>query len=88
MLLLGIDALPLGPVPVAPGGEWRGADLAAGTHGPSMTGVVVRLPETPGWRSRQLALPDRDHWLDADVLDPALAPRRRPLVHLHGRGCA
>ena len=55
MLLLGIDALPLGPVPVAPGGEWRGADLAAGTHGPSMTGVVVRLPKTPGGRSRQLA---------------------------------
>ena len=55
MLLLGIDALPLGPVPVAPEGEWRGADLAAGTHGPSMTGVVVRLPKTPGGRSRQLA---------------------------------
>ena len=34
------------------------------------------------------ALPDRDHWLDADVLDPALAPRRRPLVHLHRRRCA
>ena len=89
MLLLGIDALPLGPVPVAPGGEWRGADLAAGTHGPSMTGVVVRLPKTPGGRSRQLArFPIVTHWLDADVFDPALAPRRRPLVHLHRRRCA
>jgi hypothetical protein len=55
MLLLGIDVPPLGPVPVAPGGDWSGADLAAGTHGPSATGVVVRLPKTPGGRSRQLA---------------------------------
>ena len=55
MLLLGIDVPPLGPVPVVPGGEWSGADLAAGTHGPSATGVVVRLPKTPGGRSRQLA---------------------------------
>jgi hypothetical protein len=55
MLLVAIDVPPLGPMPVEPGGEWRGADLAAGTHGPSGTGVVVRLPKTPGGQSRQLA---------------------------------
>ena len=55
MLLLGIDVPPLGPLPVAPGGEWRGADLAAGTHGPSASGVLVRLPKTQGGRSRALA---------------------------------
>ena len=55
MLLLGIDVPPLGPLPVAPGGEWRGVDLAAGAHGPSATAMVVRLPKTPGGRSRELA---------------------------------
>jgi len=43
MLLVGIDVPPLGPEPVAPGGEWRGADFALGAHGPSTTGVLVRL---------------------------------------------
>lgn len=43
MLLIGIDVPPLGPRPTAPGGEWRGADFALGTHGPSRTGVLVRL---------------------------------------------
>jgi len=42
MLLIGIDVPPLGPDPVAPGGEWRGADFALGTHGPSTTGTLVR----------------------------------------------
>lgn len=43
MLLIGIDLPPIGPAPVAPGGEWRGAELALGTHGPSKTGLLVRL---------------------------------------------
>jgi len=43
MLLIGIDVPPLGPRPAAPGGEWRGADFALGTHGPSKTGRLVRL---------------------------------------------
>jgi hypothetical protein len=42
MLLIGIDVPPLGPVPVVPGGEWRGANFALGTHGPSQAGVMVR----------------------------------------------
>jgi hypothetical protein len=48
MLLVAVDVPPLGPRPVAPGGEWRGADFALGTHGPSKTGVVVRLGEKGG----------------------------------------
>jgi hypothetical protein len=43
MLLLGIDVPPYGPLPVSPGGEWRGADFALGAHGPSKTGLLVRL---------------------------------------------
>ena len=43
MLLVGIDVPPVGPPPVAPGGEWVGADFAIGTHGPSRTGRMVRL---------------------------------------------
>lgn len=43
MLLIGIDVPPLGPSPVTSGGEWRGADFAVGTHGPSRTGRLVRL---------------------------------------------
>jgi hypothetical protein len=43
MLLIGIDVPPLGPRPVVPGGEWRGANFAAGTHGPSKTGQMVWL---------------------------------------------
>ena len=43
MLLIGIDVPPLGPLPRTPGGEWRGADFALGTHGPSKTGLMVRL---------------------------------------------
>jgi len=42
MLLIGVDVPPLGPRPVAPGGEWLGADFAMGTHGPSKTGLFVR----------------------------------------------
>ena len=51
MLLIGIDAPPLGPGPVTPGGEWRGANFALGTHGPSRTGQLVRL----GKSSRRIA---------------------------------
>jgi hypothetical protein len=43
MLLIGIDVPPLGPLPITPGGEWRGANFALGTHGPSKTGLLVRL---------------------------------------------
>ena len=47
MLLIGIDVPPLGPPPVTAGGEWRGADFALGTHGPSRTGQLVRLGRKP-----------------------------------------
>ena len=43
MLLVGIDVPPLGAPPVAPGGEWSGADFALGAHGPSSSGILVRL---------------------------------------------
>jgi len=43
MLLIGIDVPPLGPEPVAPGGEWRGADFALGMHDTAKTGMLVRL---------------------------------------------
>lgn len=43
MLLVAVDVPPLGPPPATPGGEWRGADFALGTHGPSTTGQLVRL---------------------------------------------
>lgn len=43
MLLIGIDVPPPGAPPVAPGGEWPGADFALGTHGPSSRGILVRL---------------------------------------------
>jgi hypothetical protein len=42
MLLVGVDVPPLGPRPVVPGGEWRGANFFLGTHGPSRTGQLVR----------------------------------------------
>jgi hypothetical protein len=42
MLLIGIDVPPLGPKPL-PNGGWRGMDFALGTHGPSKTGLLVRL---------------------------------------------
>ena len=43
MLLIGIDVPPLGPPPATSGGDWRGADFALGTHGPSKTGQLVRI---------------------------------------------
>jgi len=42
MLLVGIDVPPLGRPPI-PGREWRGANFAAGVHGPARTGLLVRL---------------------------------------------
>ena len=47
MVLVGIDVPPLGPRPVAPAGEWRGADFAFGAHGPATRGQVVRLRSGP-----------------------------------------
>ena len=46
-----IDVPPVGPLPRFPGG-WPGANFAVGTHGPSKTGVLVRLDKSG---SRQLA---------------------------------
>ncbi len=43
MLLISVDVPPLGPRPTIPGGDWRGANFALGTHGPSQTGLMVRL---------------------------------------------
>jgi hypothetical protein len=43
MLLIGIDVPPLGPEPDGPGGEWRGADYAFGTHGPAESAMLVRM---------------------------------------------
>lgn len=54
MLLIGIDVPPLGLPPI-PGGDWRGANFALGTHGPSQTGVLVRLGQGPSVESRQVA---------------------------------
>lgn len=42
MLLISLDVPPFGPSP-GPGGEWRGANFALGTHGASKTGLLVRL---------------------------------------------
>ena len=42
MILVAVDVPPFGPPPVVPGGEWRGADFALGTHGPSRQGQLVR----------------------------------------------
>ena len=55
MLLVGIDVPPLGPRPITPGGEWRGANFALGTHGPSRTGRMVRLTHPAAAESRQVA---------------------------------
>lgn len=55
MLLVGIDVPPLGPPPVAPGGEWAGADFAIGTHGPSRTARMVRLGLNIPAKSRHVA---------------------------------
>jgi hypothetical protein len=43
MILIGTDVPPIGPSPATPGGEWPGLDYALGTHGPSATGMLVRL---------------------------------------------
>lgn len=52
MLLVGIDVPPLGPRPTVPGGEWRGANFALGTHGPSKTGLLVRAGRLHGLVSK------------------------------------
>jgi hypothetical protein len=54
MLLIGVDVPPLGPRPI-PLGEWRGANLALGTHGPSKTGLIVRLGQNIPAEQRQVA---------------------------------
>lgn len=53
MLLIGVDVPPLGPRPI-PGGEWLGANFALGTHGPSKTGLMVRLGQNIPVEQRQL----------------------------------
>jgi hypothetical protein len=55
MLLIGVDVPPLGPPPITPGGEWRGANFGLGTHGPSGTGQMVRLTPTLPVESRRVA---------------------------------
>lgn len=55
MLLIGIDVPPLGRRPLAPGGEWLGANFALGTHGPSKTGQLVRLGKDTPAKSRRIA---------------------------------
>jgi len=49
-----IDVPPLGPRPI-PGSEWLGANFALGTHGPSQTGLMVRLGQGIPAESRQVA---------------------------------
>jgi hypothetical protein len=56
MLLIGIDVPPLGPRPSSPGGEWLGANFALGTHGPSKTGVLVRLGQGESRRAARFAI--------------------------------
>jgi hypothetical protein len=55
MLLIGVDVPPLGPRPIAPGAEWRGANFALGTHGLSNTGQLVRLTGTIPAEPRRVA---------------------------------
>ena len=86
MLLIGIDVPPLGPRPITPGGEWRGANFALGTHGPSRTGRMVRLTQPAAAESRQVAT----FGIVADgstltLLRPAPCSRQPWLVHVHGR---
>jgi hypothetical protein len=57
MLLVGIDVPPLGAAPVSPGGEWRGADFACGTHGPSASGLLVRLAEGGAAPTKRATIP-------------------------------
>jgi hypothetical protein len=54
MLLIAVDVPPFGPQPRVPGGEWPGANYALGTHGPSATGMMVRLGTGSG-TSRRVA---------------------------------
>lgn len=54
MLLIGIDVPPLSRPPLVPGGDWA-SDFALGTHGPSKTGVLVRLPKRTGEELRRVA---------------------------------
>jgi hypothetical protein len=55
MLLIALDVPPFGPRPVAPGGEWAGANFAFGTHGPSKTGLMVKLGAGFPQASRKVA---------------------------------
>jgi hypothetical protein len=57
MLLIGIDIPPMGAAPVSPGGEWRAADFACGTHGPSASGVLVRLAAVRAAPEKRASIP-------------------------------
>jgi len=67
MLLIGIDVPPLGALPVAPGGEWAGADFALGTHGPSKTGLLVRLGKKPSAPTTRFKIVTRGRTLSFSI---------------------
>ena len=70
MLLIGIDVPPLGSPPVAPGGEWRGADFALGTHGPSSSGILVRLTAGEGAPAMNAEIPVETEGVTLSLLVP------------------
>ena len=70
MLLIGIDVPPLGSSPVAPGGEWRGADFALGTHGPSSSGILVRLTAGEGAPAMNAEIPVETEGVTLSLLVP------------------
>ena len=76
MLLIGIDVPPLGPPPTRPGGEWRGADFALGTHGPSKTGLLVRLGKNRSARPIRFRIVTRGRTLSFSIPRRALGSPR------------
>lgn len=76
MLLIGIDVPPLGPPPVASGGEWPGVDFALGTHGPSRTGQLVRLGKKPSAPPTRFKIVTRGRTLSFSIPRRALGSPR------------